>query len=148
VARREISIADFAAGELKRRTTKIVKRSKRLGTLDGHRRHKLRISIKKVRYACEFFASVYEGHKCERRRQEFAAALKGIQSALGKLNDMQIHDRLARRFTHAKPGAAKQAQKAFAIGLLTGREHAEAEAILADATKAARRVAAVKPFWR
>lgn len=147
-ARRDILVSDFAAGELTRRAGKIIKRSKKLEALDTRRRHKLRIAIKKVRYACEYFASVYEGRKAERRRKEFTAALKEIQSSLGRLNDMQVHGRLAHRFAHSRRRAAKQTEKAFAIGLLTGREHAEAAAILADALKAARKVSHAKPFWR
>jgi hypothetical protein len=61
---------------------------------------------------------------------------------------MQVHGRLAHRFAHARRRAARQTEKAFAIGLLTGREHAEAAAILADALKAARKVSDTKPFWR
>src|SRR5262249_23145172 len=59
VARRNVSTSDFAAGELARRTSKTIKQSKKLKALDARRRHKLRIAIKKVRYACEFFESVY-----------------------------------------------------------------------------------------
>jgi len=148
VARRDIPIADFAAGELSRRTVKIVKRSKKLCALDTRRRHKLRIAIKKARYGCEFFASVYEGRKPERRRKKFTAALKGIQSALGKLNDMQVHGKLARQLTNRRPGDAKQTQTILAIGLLRGREDADTETILASALKAARKLPDIKPFWR
>jgi hypothetical protein len=52
------SVFDFEAGELTRRTRKIIKQSKNLEALDTRRRHKLRIAIKKVRYACESFESV------------------------------------------------------------------------------------------
>jgi CHAD domain-containing protein len=146
-ARREILVSDFAAAELPCRTAKVIKRSKKLGALDARRRHKLRIAIKKIRYACEFFASVYEGRKAARRRKRFTATLKGIQTSLGRLNDVQVHGRLAHRFAHPGRRAARQTEKAFAIGLLTGREHAEVRAILADAIKAARRISDAKPFW-
>lgn len=146
-ARRDIPISDFAATELARRTDKIIKQSKKLGALDARQRHKLRIAIKKVRYACEFFAGVYDGGNARRRRDKLTAVLKRLQSALGKLNDMQVHDRLAHRLTRARRGVAKQPQKAFAIGLLTGREHAEAAALLDGARKAARKVSGAKPFW-
>jgi triphosphatase len=146
-ARRSTPIPDFAAGELSRRTAKIIKKSKKLDRLDTSKRHKLRIAIKKVRYGCGFFANVYLGGNSKRRRKTLTVALKGIQSALGKLNDAQVHDRLAHRFTHTGSGGAKQTQKAFAIGLLTGREHAQAASLLADARKAARKVSHTKPFW-
>ena len=72
-------------------------------------------------YGCEF---LWPQPEC--RRKKLIAALKRIQSALGKLNDIQVHGRLAHRFVRPRPGVAMQTQKAFAIGLLTGREHAEA----------------------
>ena len=79
--------------------------------------------------------------------RKFTAALKGIQSGLGRLNDIEVHGRLAHRFAHSRRQASKQTEKAFAAGLLSGREHAEAAAILADALKAARKIADTKPFW-
>lgn len=147
VAHRDILVSDFADGELARRTRKIIKQSKKVGALDARRRHKLRIAIKKVRYACEFFESLYKGRKIEHRRKKFTAALKGIQSGLGRLNDMQVHSRLAHRFAHSKRGVPKQTEKAFAIGLLTGRERAEEAVIFADTVKAARKISDIKPFW-
>ena len=147
VARRDVLVSDFAAGELARRTGKIIKQSKKLEVPDTRGRHKLRIAIKKVRYACEFFESVYEGRKVERRRKVFTTTFEGIQSGLSRLNDMQVHCRLAHRFAHSRSGVPNQTEKAFAIGLLTSREHAEAAAVLADAVKAARKISDTKPFW-
>jgi inorganic triphosphatase YgiF len=146
-ARRGIPIANLAAGELSRRARKILKRAKKLDTLDARRRHKLRIAIKKLRYACKFFASVYQGRKAEARRLKLARASKGIQSALGKLNDIQVHDRLAHRLARTRPALTKQPEKAFAAGLLTGKEHARAAAILGDALKAASKLRKLTPFW-
>jgi hypothetical protein len=103
--------------------------------------------LKKYRYACEFFDSLYEGRKLEHRRKEVTAALKRIQSGLGRLNDMQVRSRLAHRFARAKNGGPKQTEKAFAIGLLTGRERSEEAVIFADTVKAARNIADIKPFW-
>jgi triphosphatase len=145
--RREIPVADFAPGELSRRTDKVIKQSKKTGSLGTHQRHKLRIAIKKLRYACEFFASLYDGGKAARRRKRLSAVLKGLQSALGKLNDMRVHDKLAQHFAQPKPGATKKTEKAFAIGLLTGKEHAEAAALLSAAIKAGRKVTKTQPFW-
>ena len=147
VARRDVPVSDFAAEELARRTRKIIKQSKKLKGLDTRRRHKLRIAIKKVRYGCEFFESVYNGRKVEHRRKEFTTILKAIQSGLGRLNDMQVHRRLAHRFAHSRHGDPKQTEKAFAIGMLTGRERAEAAVVLVDTVKAARKISDSKPFW-
>ena len=60
---------------------------------------------------------------------------------------MQVHCRLAHRFAHSRRGDPKQTEKAFAIGILTGRERAEAALVLADTVKAARKISDSKPFW-
>jgi hypothetical protein len=59
-----------------------------------------------------------------------------------------VHGKLAHQFAHSRRGTSKQPEKAFAIGMLTGREHAKAAAILADTVKSARKIANVQPFWR
>ncbi|WP_229199076.1 CHAD domain-containing protein [Bradyrhizobium acaciae] len=45
---------------LDRRIRKARKQGKRLRQLDAKQRHKLRIKIKKIRYAVDFFRSLYE----------------------------------------------------------------------------------------
>jgi triphosphatase len=145
--RRDRRIADFAAEEFRRRHRKIAKKLGRLGALAPMQRHKLRIAAKKLRYADEFFASLYPGAG-KRRLKRHRAALKVLQSALGKLNDMQVHDRMAGDFVHAKQRAKKQPQKAFALGLISGEDHAHAHALIAKAADAGHDLAAVKPFWK
>ena len=67
---RNRNAADFAAAELARREHKIEKKLKRLEKLDPRQRHKLRIAAKKLRYADEFFASLYEGGGARRRLKQ------------------------------------------------------------------------------
>jgi triphosphatase len=55
-----------------RRTRKIRKQGKHLADLDPRRRHKLRVKAKKLRYGCEFFATIFPGKKPSRRRTRFA----------------------------------------------------------------------------
>jgi triphosphatase len=43
-----------------RRTREARKKSKHIGRLDPRRRHKLRIAMKKLRYAIYFFESLFE----------------------------------------------------------------------------------------
>jgi triphosphatase len=124
----------FAQDELARRVRKICKQARKLERLDSRRRHKLRIAVKKVRYGREFFATpCADGTKAARKLDR---ALKRLQSGLGDLNDMRVHLERARDF--ARPGAA--AQKAFAIGCLTGREEASASDVLTGALAAAKRL--------
>jgi CHAD domain-containing protein len=56
--------------------------------LDAPERHKLRIAVKKLRYATGFFACLFNHPKTKKARKYFEKELKALQSALGKLNDM------------------------------------------------------------
>src|SRR5262249_49291765 len=53
-ALRDRPVAAMAAEQLDRRWGKILKRGKRLAELDRPKRHRLRIAIKKLRYATDF----------------------------------------------------------------------------------------------
>ena len=92
---RKQPIGPFARQELARRMRKIAKGVRKLGAMDPRRRHKLRIAIKKVRYAREFFESLKpDGGK------KIDSALKNLQDALGNLNDMTVHSKLAQGLAH------------------------------------------------
>jgi CHAD domain-containing protein len=94
-AERDRPITKFAAGELKRRWEKILKRGRKLRKLDPRRRHKLRIQVKKTRYAAEFFAGVFLSRKAERRRKSFLSLIEPLQDCLGDLNDIVVDRQLA-----------------------------------------------------
>jgi CHAD domain-containing protein len=142
-ARRRRKARDFAREELARRLKKVSKRAKRLAKLDARRRHKLRIGIKKLRYAAGFFTSLFSGRKAQRRLRRFARGLKQLQDRLGALNDIAVHERLAGRYV----GARGRRQRAFAIGLVSGREQSRVEPLREAAASAADRFAQVRPFW-
>jgi triphosphatase len=142
--RRERPIGPTASRILDRRSREIVRKTRRLGVLDGRRRHKLRIAVKKLRYGCDFFASLY-GHR--RRQCKYRDALKRLQSCLGKLNDMRVHARRARQVANPRRRASGQPQRAYAMGLLAGREQAGQKHVVVEATKAGRMLAATHTFW-
>jgi inorganic triphosphatase YgiF len=78
---------DFAADVLDRHRRKIKNRGKHLVKLDDEHRHEVRIEGKKLRYAAEFFGSLYPGKKARRRHKAFLSAIEDLQDALGELND-------------------------------------------------------------
>jgi triphosphatase len=128
---RKQPIGPLARQELARRMRKIAKGVRKLRSMDPRRRHKLRIAIKKVRYAREFFESLRPdgGKKIDR-------ALKNLQDALGNLNDMTVHSRLAQGLAHINSAT----HKAYAIGYLTGQENVLSEEIVCEAVQAARKL--------
>ena len=144
--RGDLPIAIFAADELTRRWRKVRKKGRALGQLDPRSRHKLRIQAKKLRYAVEFFASLFDSKRAARRRKHFLSALERLQNGLGDLNDIAVHEqRIAAMGVRRRQS---NASRAFAAGLLTGREDARIEAAMTAATEAYADLTKVKPFWR
>ena len=144
--RGDLPIAVFAAEELTRRWRKVRKKSKALAQLDARRRHKLRIQAKKLRYAVEFFANLFDSKRAVKRRKQFLSTLERLQDGLGDLNDIAVHEeRIAAIGTRRQ---RSNPNRAFAAGLLTGREDARIDAAMRAATDAYADLSRVKPFWR
>lgn len=141
---RDRAIDPVAAEILDRRSRKVVKRAKRLHELDAARRHKLRIAIKKLRYACAFFESLY-GHP--KRQKRFGKLLSDLQDSLGTLNDIAVHASRAHELADPRQRSPRQPQKAYAMGFLTAREKAEARALEGAAAKSGKKLAAANRFW-
>jgi len=76
-------VIPFVSRILQKRHRRLKKKGKLLVTLSPEQRHELRIAAKKLRYAAEFFSSLYP-HKRTRR---YIAALAVLQEVLGALND-------------------------------------------------------------
>jgi triphosphatase len=149
---RERPVADAAAAELRRRWKKIRKRGAKLARLDATRRHRLRIAAKKLRYASEFFANVFASKKSTRRQRKFVVKLEAMQDALGDLNDIAVHEQLAKRAIEPSGPRSerieRRSKKAFAAGRLWGREAARVETVLTDAERAYRAFAKARSFWQ
>jgi inorganic triphosphatase YgiF len=143
--RGDVPIELFAAELLRRRGRKIRKRSRRLAQLDPQGRHRLRIQVKKLRYAAEFFADLFPDKRSSRRRKRFLTALERLQDGLGDLNDITVNEDLIVSMGIKRRRSPK---RAFAAGLLTGREDARVDAAMANAIEASSKLAEAKPFWR
>jgi CHAD domain-containing protein len=87
---------DFASAQLDKRWRKVNGPGRDLAELDPEARHRLRIEIKKLRYAIEFLAALQTGEAAQRQKQ-FAAGLEEMQEQLGELNDVETCARFARR---------------------------------------------------
>jgi len=72
----------------------------------------VRIAAKNLRYAAEFFQSLYPA----RRLRPYVEALTGLQGALGQLNDASVADTLLRQLAQTHPELAQSA--AFARSYL------------------------------
>ena len=131
--------ADAYAVQLLGRLRKRIRKGDRaLQELSPGQRHKLRIRAKTLRYAIEFFASLFPGPGAKERRQEALAALKALQDALGALNDLAAREALAADGHDLSDEAAR---------LLTF-EDGKAEGLLKEAQTAHTRFVKMKSFWK
>ncbi|HEX4341260.1 MAG TPA: CHAD domain-containing protein [Polyangiaceae bacterium] len=110
---------------------------RKLRSLDAARRHKLRIAIKKLHYAADFFQASFPGARPERKA--FERTLKKLQDTLGRLNDIVVHERFASTIKEGAPtrsGRAPGAAAAFAMGRLTAGENEGVESLVERAIEA------------
>jgi triphosphatase len=101
---KEKSIGPYAAELLDRRMKKARKQGKRLNKHSAQQRHKIRIKIKKIRYALDFFEHLYDNSDRNEIAQ-LSSHLKSVQSALGALNDFMAHRELATEAALTAPKA-------------------------------------------
>jgi len=82
-------------------------KARKLGTkvreLDPGEIHRLRIRIKKLRYATDFFVGFWPNRRTER----YLAALKDLQEALGEFHDTTVAGELIAHFTATEDADVK-----------------------------------------
>jgi len=103
---------DIAARILAACHARVLRRGRKLRTLDDADLHRLRIAVKKLRYALEFFSPLFPPQPIEAQRR----SLSGLQDILGEISDAaQILPQLehAHRFCRSRglrwPRAAARA---------------------------------------
>ena len=149
-ARRELPIEIYAAEQLSRRRQKIRRRGAKIRDMTLEQLHRLRIQVKKARYAAEFFSDVFQGKRSAKRYKEIRSSLTQLQDCLGGINDIATRKMLFAEIiaTPARGLSVEQnRQRAFAAGLVIGDQQAKTAQLLDRATKAHSRFAAAKRFW-
>jgi triphosphatase len=150
-ARREMPVEIYAAEQLSHRCKRIRRRGTRINHQDPQQLHRLRIQVKKARYATEFFSGVYHGKKSAKQCRKIRSSLMQLQNCLGKINDIVTHKALFTDIieSHARGLTAEQSRhRAFAAGLIIGHQQAQVEKLLDRARKAHSRFARAKAFWK
>lgn len=96
---RTLSVRAFAGRAMSRFRRKVKEGGRNIRRMDDVARHELRKDAKKLRYAADFFALLFDGKGEKVRQQNFIVALEAVQDELGALNDLvtvpHILDRLA-----------------------------------------------------
>src|SRR5215475_11299016 len=138
------STGKFANKVLHRRIKKIDKQARHLAKLSARQRHKLRIKVKKMRYAIEFFESLFPKSR-QKALARLSKHLKRIQSALGSLNDFAAHRKMAANAA-LKSRQSNGRVRAFALGVVVGREDEAAKALMETATREVGKLRRVTAF--
>jgi len=150
-ARLATPVEEYTAGLLSRRTKKIKRRAALMSELTFEQLHDLRIQIKKLRYASEFFVTAYPGRKAGRRFKKFRASLAELQASLGAINDIVTRRELCREVV-AGPSPNLSAElnhhRSYAAGLIMGDQQAQMQTMLDQSRKTYRRFSRAKPFWK
>ncbi len=130
----------FAERSLDRLDRKLRKRGRRFRSLSPEARHALRIAMKHMRYAAEFFGHLFHPARAAKRYAEKAAAL---QDLLGELNDATIALRLVKDLDFgANVGFA------FAAGAAAGWCARASLGEEAELGKASRSLRKADRYWR
>ena len=93
----------FATRLVAKRARRLDKAAARLAHAGADERHRVRIAAKKLRYATEFFASLFP----RKRARSYRKALAELQQVLGEFNDAAVAPRVASAI--AGPAAAATA---------------------------------------
>lgn len=127
-------LKEFASRRLRKGARRVEEGSAAIATLDAAARHRLRIEVKRQRYAVEFLGSLFKPQPVRRH----ARALARVQDALGLANDC------ANALAHVRELSPPPGFEEFARGWFAARELAGIEA----ASRLLAVAAGERRFWR
>ena len=130
----------FAARDLTRLHGKAVKRGAHFRQLRPEARHRLRIALKKLRYAMEFFQGLHGG---DPRAKGYLECLAKLQDILGHDNDAAMTRPLL--CTLARDPATPEVQRA--VGSVMGWQARDGAEVRRTLRKHWRRFKAMPTFW-
>jgi triphosphatase len=133
---------EVAADLLARRYRKVRRAGRRLEQRSPEEKHALRIQLKKLRYAAEFFGGLF----AEPHSGKMVKRLARLQDVLGHLNDQATADRLL-DVVLERLGAEAGAGHQRSAGLVAGWTGRAAWEQLEALDRRWKRLLAVAPFW-
>ncbi len=110
--------------------------------LNSEERHKVRIQLKQLRYATEFFSSLYP----KRRVTPYLTAMKSLQDQLGTNNDIDVARKLLKRVVKGTRGK-ERSNLAYAAGLVVGWHSHVGDGREKEVIDAWQRLVAREPYW-
>jgi CHAD domain-containing protein len=133
-------IGAFASRVLEQRYDRVRKRGRKIDKLSSRELHRLRIAVKKFRYATDFFSGIYEG----RLVRAALHRLSDLQDMLGAINDAAtVASLMSQSF-----GGASGRRVLRAKGIILGWSRGRAAALKRELKNAWRQFRSAKMFWR
>lgn len=139
-------IEAIAAKTLDKRMKKARERPHHLKSLDRTECHKLRIALKKTRYAAEFFRPLHD----EKDASRFIKHLSRMQDILGALNDVEAARLTLARLieSDARAGDDISRDLHFAAGIVYGWHLDRASRGASKSVKRWKKIDDTKAYWR
>jgi len=132
-------IRTYAQTELEKRYERARRRGRKLETLSVPELHRLRIAVKKLRYAMDFFSSLFDAEAVRRLRSR----LSRLQGILGTINDASTLQHLVEQgFPRPRAAAAAEAR-----GILLGWAAGRAEALGRELDRAWKPFRRSQTYW-
>ena len=132
-------VTGHARNVLEKRYQRVRKRGRRLDKRSDAELHRLRIAVKKLRYATDFFSGLYQG----KRVRDMLRRLARLQDILGAMNDAATAADLTERACAGARGASMLEARGMVLGWSRGRA-ATLRGELKDAWQAFH---AAEKFW-
>jgi len=132
-------VPSFAREVLGSTYARMLKRGRQFDRLTPPKLHRLRIAAKKLRYATEFFAPLYDGRRVER----FRTTLAHLQDALGSFNDAVTTAQLVERARRGLNSASAREARGILLGWSVGIQHSGGRHLKLLWNK----LQAARPFW-
>ena len=137
-------ITPFAAAALQKRQKQALKAGRGFAKLSPEERHVVRIALKKLRYAAEFFRSLYPAE----RTTPYLKRLASLQDMMGQMNDVAIIHQLLGDLLDRHASYGEQTQLlARASGLVVVWHNRHAAGRDADLQRVWDEFLAAEPFW-
>ena len=131
------SARGFAVAQLQRRWKKVQADGKNIETHDAPRLHALRLRVKRLRYAAEFFAPLFAAKPARR----FIRRLSTLQDRLGVMNDRTVAEKLLDML-----GGATGPHR-YAVGVVLGYSAAETTNLHPRILRIWGKIRRQPPFW-
>jgi len=135
------SLLAFASGRLSKLHWRVEKAGLRFEHLPVPERHQMRVDVKRLRYACEFFGSLYRG-----KARQYSKQLAHLQDALGYLNDVAVAEESVTRLCESCTAAVVD-QCRYAGGIVIGWHSHALAASESNLIKSVEGFLDSEPFW-